>query len=319
MPSSITHSYFIKDIYNRLNNKYKDLLKVNVEELKTYAQGPDILYFYNFFLNGNSKKIRDMGSIAHKYRTKLFFENLITYIVNHKLENNPEILSFLYGSIGHYNLDVIVHPFVNYLSYDKDNNKKIENKHTEIERFLDCYMIEKREGIKANIFKCYRECYNVKHISNELKNLISYVYKNTYNFEGVADAYLDSIKQYKLYFWLFRYDEFGIKKFFYNIIDSFTKTGTLKTKNFSYFIKVDNNSDYLNNKHNIWYNVRLTKNKYTYSFDELYNLALEKTITMIDDVNLVLEGKKDINYLDNIFRDLSYSNGLKCSTYKNKL
>ena len=45
MPSSITHSYFMKDVYDKLDDNIKN--KIVLESAKTFAQGPDIFFFYN--------------------------------------------------------------------------------------------------------------------------------------------------------------------------------------------------------------------------------------------------------------------------------
>ena len=45
MPSSMTHSYFMQDVYNELDKDTKE--KIVLEDAKTFAQGPDIFYFYN--------------------------------------------------------------------------------------------------------------------------------------------------------------------------------------------------------------------------------------------------------------------------------
>lgn len=41
MPSSVTHSYFSVDVYNRIDKNIKNKLKNNIEDLKTFSQGPD--------------------------------------------------------------------------------------------------------------------------------------------------------------------------------------------------------------------------------------------------------------------------------------
>lgn len=41
MPSSVTHSYFASDIYNKFKNKSK----INLNYLKVFGQGPDPYFF----------------------------------------------------------------------------------------------------------------------------------------------------------------------------------------------------------------------------------------------------------------------------------
>ena len=46
MPSSVTHSYFASDVYNKFKNKSK----INLNYLKVFGQGPDPYFFYDFHL-----------------------------------------------------------------------------------------------------------------------------------------------------------------------------------------------------------------------------------------------------------------------------
>ena len=45
MASSITHAYFVMDVYDRLSIRSKELLVEHKELLKTAAQNMDVLFF----------------------------------------------------------------------------------------------------------------------------------------------------------------------------------------------------------------------------------------------------------------------------------
>ena len=79
MPSSLTHSYFAIDVYNKLDNVCKNKIK-NLDYLKIFAQGPDLLYFFSSLTKGNMK-IRKLGSYCHKHKTKDFFVNLASAVI----------------------------------------------------------------------------------------------------------------------------------------------------------------------------------------------------------------------------------------------
>ena len=64
MPSSITHSYFMRDVYNKLDNNIKD--NIILEDAKTFAQGPDIFYFYNMCFGKKSSKFRKQGKPIYR-------------------------------------------------------------------------------------------------------------------------------------------------------------------------------------------------------------------------------------------------------------
>ena len=53
MPSSVTHSYFASDVYNKFKNKSK----INLNYLKVFGQGPDPYFFYDFHLSRKAKEV----------------------------------------------------------------------------------------------------------------------------------------------------------------------------------------------------------------------------------------------------------------------
>ena len=100
MPSSVTHSYFSVDVYNRIDKNIKNKLKNNIEDLKTFSQGPDPYFFYDFHLTKRSKEI---------------------YKINY---SNGQVMTYLYGHICHFVLDTTIHPLTIYNTgvYDKKIN-----------------------------------------------------------------------------------------------------------------------------------------------------------------------------------------------------
>ena len=75
MAGTITHTYFAYDVYNNFDKKKKKQLKNYIENIKTYGQGHDILYFYYPINLRKGKFIRKQGNVFHKKNTKLFFIN----------------------------------------------------------------------------------------------------------------------------------------------------------------------------------------------------------------------------------------------------
>ncbi|HBV46955.1 MAG TPA: hypothetical protein DEF08_09630 [Eubacterium sp.] len=139
MAGTITHAYFAIDVYNKFDENLHNRFKNYKENLKTYAQGPDILFFStNLF---NHKKVNKIGNYVHKHNTKNLFINMVSYIKNNHFENNDELISFLYGYIMHYALDTKVHPYVIYKGGIFDKKKKdtykYNSKHSDIESYID--------------------------------------------------------------------------------------------------------------------------------------------------------------------------------------
>ncbi len=316
MPSTITHAYFALDVYDNLDNKTKKRLKNNIEYLKTFAQGGDILYFYNNINLRQTKKIKELGKYIHRHKTKDFFINLIKYIKNNKLEKKPEVIAFLYGFIMHYALDTTVHPYIFYKTGVFNRKRKITYKynglHRSMEMYIDAYMIYTKEGIKPKDFKVHNFCFNVDSFSDNLKNTIDEVFKVTYDYNNIANIYLKAIKKMKSTFYLFKYDPKGIKKLKYHLIDKLLPKSIDRLENISYHIHHKKQIYYLNLEKNIWHHPVDEEQTYDLSFIELYRISIQKCLTMIDKVNKVLYDNKTPRSLDNTFLDISYITGKPC-------
>lgn len=315
MAGTITHAYFALDVYKKLNKNTKKILKDYKENLKTYAQGPDILFFStNIF---NHKKVKKIGNYIHKHDTKKLFINMITYIKNNNLENNGEIISFLYGYIMHYALDTKVHPYIIYktgiFNKKKKETYKYNSKHSDMESYIDAFMINKNEKINPNKFKIHKFCFNYNKISKNLSKLIDYSFNKTYEFKNLSFYFKQGLFNMKYLYRILRYDPFNIKINIYKILDRFH---TKKSKDFypiSYSYKLNNNSYYLNLEHNKWCHPRYNDEIYYDSFLDLYNEAIIDALNIINNVNEFLFYSNDISILNKIFLNLSFSSGKECN------
>lgn len=311
MAGTITHAYFIEDVFNKLDNKTKNNLENYLENLKTYSQGHDIMYF-----SCNFTKQKKVGNYLHKNKTRDFFINMIEYITSNNLQNNYELISFLYGYICHYSLDLTVHPYITYkcgiFNKKRKNTYKYNSKHGDMESYIDAYMINKRESIEPNKFKIHKFCFNTK-ISDELSKMIDYVYKKTYNFNNFSFYYKQGIFNMKVSYRILRYDPHKIKKKIYNIIDKFLPKSINRLSHISYAYNLDNNTYYLNLNHKKWCHPRYKDEIYSYSFIDLYENAINLSIDIINKVNKILYESSNINELKNIFLNLSYSTGKDCN------
>lgn len=316
MAGTVTHAYFANDVYNKLNNNTKKIINNNVENMKTYGQGHDIFYFY-FSLNLKyGKFIRDKGKFFHRNDTKLFFINMVKYINENNLENNSDVMSFLYGYICHYSLDYITHPYIVHKSGRfKKNDKstyKFNSKHSDIESYIDCYMIYKNENIKPGKFKIHKFCFNNKY-NEDLKKLIDYTFFETYHIKNVSKYFFRSIKLMKILYWLMRYDPYGIKMKIYRLIDRVSGKKAKRFYPISYAFKLNNNEYYLNTQKREWCHPRYNNEISNDSFEDLYNKAIDKSLELINAVNKVIFNKEDIKYLDNYFLNLSFLSGKDCN------
>lgn len=316
MPKVLTHAYFILDVYEELDKKSQKRLTKHKEYLKTFAESINILYLYNFNSFKNKKKVKNLIYNFHAKKTKEFFETLIKYIKDNKLEKNPEIIALLYGFISHYVLDITLHPYIYYKGglFSKKNkgSYRYNGLHEEIESYFDAYMIYTKENIEPKKFKLYQFLYNIESLSPEVISMLNSVFKETYNQENVGHLYLKSIKKGKTIIKKFMYDPFGYKKKIYKIIDKITPKSTKKLINLSYCIHHKKKQYYLNLDKNIWHHPTAQNETYDYSFIEMYKIAILKTLDIINKINLILYEKNDIEILDEVFSDLSYETARPC-------
>ena len=317
MPSTITHGYFAKDIYKKLQNKKH----VNLEYLKTFSQGPDILFFYNSLNLKKGKEIRDFGRYVQKNNTQDFFYNTIKYIVDNNLKYNSQVISFLYGFIMHYSLDLEVHPYVFYKTgiYNKEKKETLKYKslHHDMEKTIDCYMLDKNK-INPKKYKLHKQYFNVNKFENELNNTIEYVFNKTFNKQNISKYYIKSIKFMKLSYYLIRYDPYAIKIKIYRILYTLFPFLNINLEILSYAENYKNKLHYLNIDKKTWNHPCVIEEKYDYSFDELYDSALNKALNIMEETNKIIYNNKNIEYSKEIFKNLSYSTGKDCN-YKKKM
>ena len=105
MPSTITHSYFVNDVYNHLNVKTKELLYSDKKWLQTTGQGMDVTTFYNvMFPWRKGANIRYLGGYLHISNTYNMFKTLIDYIKYHEtlMNNGPLPFNILETAVDEY-------------------------------------------------------------------------------------------------------------------------------------------------------------------------------------------------------------------------
>lgn len=315
MAGTITHAYFALDVYNKFDDKLKERLKNYKENLKTYSQGPDILFFSINYKN--FKKVKKIGNYVHKHNTKDFFINMVSYIKENNLENNNDILTFLYGYIMHYALDTKVHPYVIHkagiFNKKKKDTYKYNSKHSDIESYIDAYMINYHENIKPNKFKIHKFCFNSNKISKDLSAVIDYTFDKTYGFKKLSTYYKQGLFFMKHSYHFLRYDPHGIKNKLYRFIDRIHSRSIKDFYPITYSYELNKNDYYLNLCNNKWCHPRYNNEIYTESFIDLYNNAVDNAVYMINKVNEVLFENKDIKILNDVFLNLSLTSGKECN------
>lgn len=312
MPATVVHAYFSQDVYDILPNTIKN--KLNVERLRTFGQSTDALMFYNLFNILSGKKVRSFQKYFHTNKTQEFFINLINYIKENNYINDSDVCSFLVGAICHYVLDSTIHPYIFYKTgYFNKNDKstyKYNNVHAFMETFLDNDMIKRRENINPYKFKIGKFCLYTKVFSKELDDTLDKVFEQTFEFKNMSKIYSKSLKQMKRAIVVFRQDQFGVKKFFYKLADTFTSKKTFRFEAISYHYPIQDRHNFLNENHKIWRNPTTYDMTSTESFLDLYLRSLKLAKVIVCASFDYITGK-EID-LEKVFNNNSYITGLNC-------
>lgn len=314
MPSTITHAYFANDVYKKLKlKKYIDL-----DLLKIFSQGPDILFFYYSFNYSKTKKMKKLSEKMHRTNTQDYFYNLISYIKNNKLESNKQVMSYLYGNILHYTLDSTIHPYVFYktgvYNKNKPHTKKYKGLHSDMEKYIDQYFLSKREKLNINKIKIHKDFFKIKKFNSELNKTIDYTFEKTFKQLNISKYYYKSILIMKSLYYLLRYDPYKIKYYIYTLIDKLLPFFDFNFRTISYAEPSFNKDYYLNIKNKKWNHPCSKKEIYSYSFFDLYDISIKKAIKLINETNKILYENKNTEYSKNIFTNLSYVTGKNCDS-----
>lgn len=314
MPSSVTHSYFGIDVYNKLNKNIRNKLKGSLNNYKCFAQGPDSYYFYDFHLSRHGKKAYEINTVMQHSKINDHFISLINYINDKNYYSNSEVMAYLYGQICHYVLDSTAHPFIIYntgiYNESNPNTYKYNGLHAEIEYYIDIYLINEREKISPRKYKVYKEVFTLSKFNTELNDTIDNVIKDVYNYDNASKIYYKSLSDMKKFFHIFNYDRFGIKKLVYKFIDYIFKDKFVRKEELSFCVEPNSKLHYLNESKATWYHPCNKSESYNYSFFDLYNIAMEKAIHIIEYIDKSLKNKAiDDDELGKILGDLDYGTG----------
>ena len=310
MPSITTHFVHSENVYTKLTKEEQARFEEYKNTYNTFAQSHDLL-FYDLF----NKKVSKLGHYAHHHETQAFILNIVKEIKKKKLENNPEIMAYLYGIITHYSLDTVCHPYIFYKTgvYRKNEEwtHKFKGEHNHIEKDLDAIYYEKHFHKKYNKCNLNKEILKKTKLSNELIDLINTVYKKTYNDDNIGIEMQKSIKGCRFINSIVVNDRFGIKRGIYKTIDTITRHRFGYLSSYSTHL-LKPKKDWLNVDHKEWNHPCFKEQKYTDSFDNLFKRSITKALVIIKGINDVLYDGEEFNTLKDIIPNDDYATGITC-------
>lgn len=314
MPATAAHAFFAEDVYKNLKPKTQKLIKSEKKSLLMFAQSTDSMMFYNLLSIKKGKKLRKLSHIFHTENVNLYFYNLINDIKKNQYYHEPQTLSFLYGLICHYCLDTIAHPFIFYKTgrYEKNEKStlKYNSLHNYMETFIDNTLIKQR-GFHNKKFSFKTLCFDFKKFSKELESTLDNSFDTTYHIKNMSKIYYQSLKQMCFILQTFRIDRYGIKKFFYKLIDHITPKTIMRLESLSYY-KILDQYDYLNKDKKKWYDPSDKKISSRKDFFELYKDGVKNAVMIIEQINDYFYHNKSID-INRLFQNKSYLTGLDCN------
>lgn len=314
MPSTVTHTYFTLDVYQKLPISMREIVMDQKDMLKVFGQSMDVLFFYNITNFHHGKRVRQFGHYFHEHQTQEFFINLINYIKYNHYGNTSSVMAFLYGILTHYVLDSTLHPYIIYKTgiYDpKDKSTYIyQQKHEHMETFIDNYMLFQREGKKPYHIRSDKFCFQLRKLGDPLKEVIDYSFKETFDINHMSRFYEKAIYQMRFFYRYFRNDRTGLKRLGYLLIDKVTPKNTYRFEVISYHIKPKDKWNYLNKEKKAWSHPINRNEIHHESYVELYIIALHRAVDLIKQVTRYILTDDKIS-LKKLFPDISYVTGKK--------
>ncbi len=286
MPSYKTHAIHGEIILPKIILR----TNINIEDLKSFCMGPDALIATDYKL----------FELQHIKDTRAYFKTLIKLIKKERLQDNSEVMAFLYGQVDHFILDLIMHPLIYYMTEGMPKNH-LMNPHGIVENLIDDYVVWKFDK-NDDIY------YHKNGISDrKLVKLINDAYKKVYHRDNISLKYSLGMNLINIYDSLIRRDKIFLAKAIMKLIN----LGDISYHN-NYKVALP----YLNLEHKLWLNPETGEESYE-SFDNLWEKACGIALETIQDVNMYLYQDKNIkNPIIN--DDLSFNTGLPCEEGQRK-
>ncbi|MBE6149441.1 MAG: hypothetical protein E7170_01800 [Firmicutes bacterium] len=300
MPAYLSHAVFSHKAFKSLE-KYK-LFKIDVPISKLRFDSIKTDFFAY-----KSKRFLCYDENHNCYVQK-FVKTQMEYIIENRLYENIDVMSEFYGHILHTIMDQVFHPFIYSMTDNyKTNGMPIKGKHFELESLIDSYLAS--EYLNLDIKDYARFCVDSKYmkLSKEEKDIIKYSYGKVYGYSNLElNSFIFALSLI-LEELIIRCDSTSVKRSFYE---------KFSFKYLSRNIKPNEYLDKMNLENKKWLNLN-DLNISNSSIDDLYKMALNRSLEIIEVLNLNIYDKRKIDdSFYKVFEDISLDTGVKCSYQK---
>lgn len=147
MPAYLTH----RAAAAKVKEKLEPIKLAHEKAFYLGSQGPDILFFRNYYPWKSSKKTLNLGIAMHHLKVREMFKHGFEFVRNYKGEDRPELISYMAGLVVHYAIDKNAHSFV----YDKTGQDNAL--HNRLEFMWDTIVAHETWGINPTEYNFKQE------------------------------------------------------------------------------------------------------------------------------------------------------------------
>jgi hypothetical protein len=264
------------------------------------CQGPDFLFYHNFWPWQRDKKMNKLGSAMHSTECGPMLVEMV-HSVQGRAMDDPAVV-YVLGFLMHHVLDRNMHPYVFYRS----GFKKWDHQHFEVA--MDTLIVKRKLGLETWKTPVWKQVYCGDQMPVEsipmLNRIAQQLYPELTTQVQEADwnkAYRDMIQAQKIF-----HDPSGIKRLLtFNQIEPMV------------FKRKLTHHDYLNEARKEWRHPALEVQAFNSSVWDMWNPALtDAIIVMRAALNFLQENtllkEKDDQALQAAIGNLSYETGLSC-------
>lgn len=178
MPSSYAHYRMGQEVRRNVNNHAKRIIELYPELFLIGVHGPDILFYYKPL---GKNIVNQTGYGLHKRPGSEFFMRAADVIRQHRGEE--AYLSYVYGVICHFALDVTCHAYIEEkirksgishaeIEVEFDRELLVRDGYDPIRKKLTTHIVPSKEN--AEVIKDFYSCISAEQVRKALKGMLFY-------------------------------------------------------------------------------------------------------------------------------------------------
>jgi hypothetical protein len=312
MADFLTHILMSDDVLERIESRrVLEGIQKHRALYRLGAQGPDPLFFYNFFPGGGKGQLNELGHTMHRQRTGDFLKMGFSRLQDLSWDQEwMELAAYLSGFICHYTLDRMIHPYVCWAERNwiwSVDGLFVRTTHHAVEMSLDVLFWKERRLSRACKVKT-RKLVDIGRnwpasVEGFLLDAFATIYRVRTDRKGLAKVLRDFYRGHDLL-----YDPRGWKKRLVGWLDSFTGGG-IRPPKVPYPARLDETVDWANKKRRTWTHPFKGDEKHRESVDEILARASFEAANHINGFfAAILRGEP----IGGFFPNISYNTGLPC-------